>query len=160
MSGEVFIGVQEIPEDLRHDPWLGVNPFDREYKICPWPALKRLREIAPVHQNPLGNWRLALHADCLHLLRDVRCGVRHVDGRTPNQARGVDTGPGGFMLQQDPPNHTRLRKVVGKAFTPRTTERIRPQVESIVDEILDRAADERELEVISNLALAVPSTVI
>ena len=160
MSGEMFIGAAEIPKHLRDDPWLGANPFDPDFKICPWPALKRLREIAPVHRNPLGNWRLFRYEDGLRLLRDVKCGVRHLDGRTPNQARGVDTGPNLFMLQQDPPNHTRLRKVVGKAFTPRTTERLRTHVESIVGELLDRAADEREMEVISDLALAVPSTVI
>ena len=160
MSADAVNQAWEIPEDLRDDPWLGANPFDPEHKVSPWPALKRLREIAPVHRNPLGNWRLSRYADCVHLLRDVECGVRHVDGRTPNQARGVDAGPGNFMLQQDPPNHTRLRKIVGKAFTPRTTERMRPHVESIVAELLDRAADRREMEVISELALAVPSTVI
>jgi len=157
---ETIIDPAELPEDLRDDPWLGANPFDQNFKICPWPALKRLREIAPVHRNPLGNWRLSRHADCMRLLRDVKCGVRHLDGKTTNQERGVDVGPGDFMLQQDPPNHTRLRKVVGKAFTPRATEEMRSHVESIVDELLDRAAQEREMEVISDLALVVPSTVI
>ena len=160
MSEEVAIESAKIPEEIRDDPWLGANPFDPDFKIRPWPALKRLREIAPVHLNPLGNWRLSRYADCLHLLRDVKCGVRHLDGRTTNQARGVDTGPGSFMLQQDPPNHTRLRKVVGKAFTPRMTESIRSHVENIVEALLDRAADEREMEIISDLALVVPSTVI
>ena len=117
MSSEM-IDSAEIPEDLRGDPWLGANPFDPNFKVCPWPALKRLREIAPVHRNPLGNWRLFRHADCMHLLRDVKCGVRHLDGKTTNQERGVDTGPGDFMLQQDAPNHTRLRKVVGKQQLP------------------------------------------
>jgi cytochrome P450 len=121
VSEEALDETGRIPDDLRGDPWLGANPFEPEHKIHPWPALKRLREIAPVHRNPLGNWRLSRYADCVHLLRDVRCGVRHVDGRTPNQAR---------------------------------------HVESIVEELLDRAADEREMEVISELALAVPSTVI
>jgi cytochrome P450 len=160
VSADAIHRVGEIPEELREDPWLGANPFDPEHKVHPWPSLARLREIAPVHRNPLGNWRLSRYADCVRLLRDVKCGVRHLDGRTPNQARGVDTGPGNFMLQQDPPNHTRLRKIVGKAFTPRTTERMRPHVESIVGELLERAADAREMEVISELALAVPSTVI
>jgi cytochrome P450 len=114
-----------IPDDLRGDPWLGANPFEPEHKIHPWPALKRLREIAPVHRNPLGNWRLSRYADCVHLLRDVRCGVRHVDGRTPNQARGVDAGPGNFMLQQDPPNHTSRASSRSCSIAPRTSARWR-----------------------------------
>jgi cytochrome P450 len=64
------------------------------------------------------------------------------------------------MLQQDPPSHTRLRKLVSKAFTPRAIESLRPRVERLVDGLLDRAAERGHLDVIADLALPVPSTVI
>jgi cytochrome P450 len=124
----------------------------------PFPALQRLREEAPVHETPIGVWRLARHADCVRLLREVRCGVRHLDGSLP---RRRDTqGPGEFMLQQDPPNHTRLRKLVSKAFTPRAVESWRPRVREIVATLLEPALEAGEMDVIAGLALPVPSRLI
>jgi cytochrome P450 len=148
---------------LRKDPWLGANPIDPVVRANPYPAFARLRELDPVNQTPLGFWRLTRYADCVRLLRDVESGVRMADGSRPGaerlQSMGVG-GPGEFMLQQDPPNHTRLRKLVSKAFTPRAVESMRPHVQKLVDGLLDRVAEHGELDVIADLALPVPSTVI
>jgi cytochrome P450 len=125
----------------------------------PYPALDRLRREAPVHETPLGFWRLARHADCVRLLREVPAGVRRTDG-TP---MGIGQGGGGggqFMLQQDPPNHTRLRKLVSKAFTPRAAEAWRPRVREIVDGLLARPVEAGRIDVIADLALPVPSRLI
>ena len=73
---------------------------------------------------------------------------------------GVTAGPGEFMLQQDPPNHTRLRRLVSKAFTPRAVERLRERVRVNVRSLLDAALARGEMDVIADLALPVPSTVI
>jgi cytochrome P450 len=64
------------------------------------------------------------------------------------------------MLQQDPPNHTRLRKLVSKAFTPRAIERLRARAQQVADELIDAVAPRGEMDVIADLALPVPSTVI
>lgn len=154
----------ELEAALRQDPWLGVNPLAPGFREGdPHAAFARLRSLDPVNQTPLGFWRLSRHADCVRLLRDVKTGVRLADGTRPGQERmqslGVG-GPGEFMLQQDPPNHTRLRKLVSKAFTPRAVERIRPHVQQLVDGLLDKVADRGEIDVIGDLALPVPSTVI
>ena len=124
----------------------------------PFPAIHHLREVAPVHETPLGTWRLSRYADCVRLLREVRCGVRRRDGTLPR--RSDAQGPGEFMLQQDPPNHTRLRRLVSKAFTPRAVESWRPRVRAIVDEQLDAAFEAGEMDVIGGLALPVPATLI
>jgi cytochrome P450 len=64
------------------------------------------------------------------------------------------------MLQQDPPNHTRLRKLVSKAFTPRAAESWRPRAIAIADELIDRALERGSMDVIADLALPVPSLLI
>jgi cytochrome P450 len=93
------------------------------------------------------------------LLHEVPAGVRTTDGAIP----GVDeslTGQRLFMLQQDPPTHTRLRRLVSAAFTPRAINALRADVQRIVDGCLDRVAARGAMDVIADLALPVPSTVI
>src|SRR5262249_28156006 len=125
----------------------------------PYPGLRRLRECDPVNLTPLGVWRLTRYADVNRLLHDVPAGVRTTDGELP----GVDeqlTGQRQFMLQQDPPTHGRLRRLVSGAFTPRAIGALRVSVERVVDECLDRVAAQGSMDVIQDLALPVPSTII
>src|SRR2546430_7477066 len=141
------------------DPWLGCNPFDPAFRDDPYPSLARLREIDPVNEMPVGIWRLTQYADVTRLLQDVPAGVRTTDGVLP----GVDeslTGQRLFMLQQDPPTHTRLRRLVSSAFTPRAIAALRPQIQRIVDGCLAHVAARGAMDVIADLALPVPATVI
>src|SRR5438552_1517704 len=141
------------------DPWLGCNPFDPAFRDDPYPSLARLREIDPVNEMPVGIWRLTRYADVNRLLHDVPAGVRTTDGVLP----GVDeslTGQRLFMLQQDPPTHTRLRGLVSSAFTPRAIAALRPQIQRIVDACLARVAARGAMDVIADLGLPVPATVI
>jgi cytochrome P450 len=141
------------------DPWAGCNPFDPAFRNDPYPALHRLRERDPVNVTPIGIWRLTRYADVNRLLHDVPAGVRTTDGILP----GVDESLGGqreFMLQQDPPTHTRLRRLVSHAFTPRAINAIRATIQRVVDDCLDRVAPRGEMDVIADLALPVPATVI
>jgi cytochrome P450 len=64
------------------------------------------------------------------------------------------------MLDQDPPNHTRLRRLVSKAFTPRSVDALQPRVETLVDEALDRVADKGRADIVAELAFPLPFTVI
>jgi cytochrome P450 len=142
-----------------HDPWLGVDPFDPAVRDDPYPALARLRQIAPVNETPVGFWRLTRYADVDRLLHDVPAGVRTTDGRLP----GVDETQSPqrlFMLQQDAPTHTRLRKLVSHGFTPRAVAGWRADIERVVDECLTRVAPRGRMDVIADLALPVPSTLI
>jgi len=144
------------------DPaWHGVDVTDRDARLQdPHPALHHLRRVAPVNETPLGFWRLSRHADCVRLLREVPAGVRQSDGAPGRLAAGSGPEGGQFMLQQDPPNHTRLRKLVSKAFTPRAVERWRPRTREIVDELLEAALARGHIDVIEDLALPVPSRLI
>ncbi|MET0388150.1 MAG: cytochrome P450 [Polyangiales bacterium] len=141
------------------DPWFGVDPHDREEtRDDPYPALNRVRELHPVHRTPLGYYRVFRFADVMRLLREAKVGVRTTTGVYP----GVDESqmPRLFMLQQDPPNHTRLRRLVSRAFTPPAIERLRPRVQAHVDVLIDRALEAGQLDIIEDLAQPVPSTMI
>jgi len=153
------MGTPGRADDLRADPWRGANPLDPAFRNDPYPFLRRLRETEPVNLTPIGYWRLSRYADVIRLLHATPAGVRRADGTLP----GVDEaehGPRNFMLMQDPPNHTRLRKLVSSAFTPRAIRGLRPSIERIVAECLDRVAARGEMDVIGDLALPVPSTMI
>jgi cytochrome P450 len=153
---------QPIPLDdpsWKTDPWLGVNPIDPAFRADPYPLLKRLRDHDPINETPIGLFRLTRYDDVIRMLKEVPSGVRMADGSVFG-AVPVSGGPGQFILQQDPPDHTRLRRLMNQAFTPRAIERLRPRVRALVDELLDRVAARGEMDVIADLALPVPSTLI
>ncbi len=140
--------------------WFGVKPdeHDPALRDNPYDAWNRLRETAPVHLTPQGYYRVFRHADVTTVLKDLAVGVRTTQGVLP----GVDESvmPRRFMLMQDPPDHTRLRKLVSRAFTPPAIERLRPSITKLVGELLDAAQDKAEIDVINDLAQPLPSTVI
>lgn len=143
----------------RDDPWLGVNPVDPAFRSDPHPLLRRLREYDPVNETPIGLFRLTRYDDVVRMIREVPSGVRMADGSIFAEIP-VEGGPSEFLLRQDPPDHTRLRKLVSHAFRPRSVERLRTRVETLVGELLDRAAGNGAMDVVADLALPVPATVI
>ena len=138
------------------------DPFLPGFNADPFPHYHRLREADPVHQSPLGFWVLTRYEDCVAVLRDQRFGRAGFEGFLES----VYGSPAGYerlprsMLFQDPPDHTRLRALVSRAFTPRVVEGLRPRIQQVVDEIIDRALDARSMEVIGDLAYPLPVTVI
>jgi len=148
-----------MPDDKS---WHGWYLFDEGARDNLYERCHELREKDPVNETPLGLWRLTRHRDCLRLLREVKAGMRSTtgDSYSPRMSEQARHGRASFMLFQDPPTHTRLRKLVSHAFTPRAIERWRPEVERIANACLDAVADHDEIDVIADLALPVPSTVI
>ncbi len=142
------------------------NPLDPEAHKDPYPQYRRLREHAPMLRGPLGYWVLSRYADIAAVLRDPRFGVG-VDEASLMLAMTQD-GPGiatmvelsRWMLFRDPPDHTRLRGLVSKAFTPRALEAVRPRVVEIVKGLVDNIAGRGEADLITDLALPLPVTVI
>ena len=145
------------------DPWLGFNLFDPEQsrRILedPYPVFAHMREVDPVNETPVGIWRLTRYADVVKLLRESPVGVRMSDGSV-FAAGQRDIGPNNFMLLRDPPDHTRLRKLVSKAFTPRAVGRLRERAEAVAQECVARMLEQGETDLANELALVVPATVI
>jgi cytochrome P450 len=141
--------------------WYGADPMDPAHQADPYPGFNQLRETQPVSRTPLGGWRVARYDDCVRVLKEIPAGMRRTDGLLPGQSPDDPAvGQASFMLLQDPPTHTRLRKLVSKAFTPRAVESWRPRIQAITDALLDAVADRGEMDVIADLALPVPSTLI
>ncbi len=156
--------MQHTPDPEPEPSWHGVDPThpSTERWDDPFPSLRWFRENAPVNHTPAEIWRLFRYRDCVRVLRELPCGVRRTDGAAPGNAMGGggDGAGGQFMLQQDPPNHTRLRKLVAKAFTPRAAEKLRPRAREIVRGLLDDALAQQNFDVVAGLALPLPSQLI
>ena len=137
------------------------NPMDPEFVADPYPMYHRLRAEDPVHLSPLGFWVLTRYEDVVSVLRDPNFAKEAIAAFVA-QRLGVDAtvGIGISMLDRDPPDHTRLRSLVSKAFTPRVVEGLRPRIQQIVDELLDRAEDHRAMDLIEELAYPIPVIVI
>jgi cytochrome P450 len=138
------------------------DPFLPEVIADPYPAYHRLRAADPVHLSPLGLWLLSRYDDCVMVLRDQRFrreGFERVLEPIYGSLAEEDRLPRS-MLFRDPPDHTRLRSLVNRAFTPRVVESMRPRIEQIVDRLLDRVQGSGGMEVIADLAYPLPVTVI
>jgi cytochrome P450 len=137
------------------------NPFLPEFHADPYPFYRRLREQAPVHQTPMGFWVLTRYEDCVTVLRDPRFGREEFQQMLSSVYGGEESDRlPRSMLFRDPPDHTRLRGLVSKAFTPRTIEQLRGHIQEIVDRLVGRALAQGGMDVIEDLAYPLPVTVI
>lgn len=144
------------------------NPFEPGYFDDPYAQFARLRELDPVHRTPDGNWMLFRYDDVFRVLRDPALSVddRNIGysaraAQVAELARDRDlVRDERSMLGLDPPDHDRLRRLVSKAFTPRAIEGLRPRVQQLVDEALDRVAPVGRIDLIADLAFPLPFRVI
>ena len=141
-------------------PDLPFNPMDPAFVADPYPTYDRLRREDPVHHSPLGFWVLTRYDDVVSVLRDARFAKEAIAAFVAARFGVPTPGLGLSMLDRDPPDHTRLRGLVSKAFTPRVVERLRPHIQQIVDGLLDRAAGAGAMDLIEEFAYPIPVNVI
>jgi cytochrome P450 len=143
------------------------DPFAPGFTDDPYPTYTRVRSAAPVLQHEVGFWLLTRYDDVSELLRS---GLSVDEGRlAPGPFLDVQAMVygdrrirlGGLsMLDLDPPDHTRLRALVSKAFTPRAIAALEPHIVELVDAALDRLAAERTADLVDTLAFPLPFQVI
>ena len=136
------------------------NPIDPEFVANPYPTYHRLRTLDPVHHSPLGFWVLTRYEDVVSSLRDPRFAKEAIAAFVAARFGMTLPGVGVSMLDRDPPDHTRLRGLVNKAFTPRVVEVLRPRVQQIVDGLLDAAEGAGAMDLIEDFAYPIPVIVI
>ena len=137
------------------------NPMDPEFVADPYPTYHRLRVEDPVHHSPLGFWVLTRYADVMGMLRDPRLIKEPIAAFVAARfGIAVPPGLGLSMLDRDPPDHTRLRGLVSKAFTPKALESLRPHIQQIVDDLLAHAAGKGRMDLIEEFAYPLPVRVI
>ena len=137
------------------------NPMDPEFLADPYPTYHRLRAEDPVHHSPLGFWVLTRYEDVSSVLRDPRFIKEPLAALVAARfGAEVPRGVGLSMLDRDPPDHTRLRSLVSKAFTPRVVEGLRPRIQQIVDGLIARAEAAGSIDLIEEFAYPIPVNVI
>ena len=146
------------------------EPASLDFIADPYPAYAELRERAPVfYDESTDHWLISRYEDVNALLRDRRLGRTYLHvatheemGRPPDADRLrpfwhlVRSG----ILDMEPPDHTRVRALVSKAFTPRFVEGLRPRVERITRRLIDEAAGAEEFDLLPSIAEPLPVTVI
>jgi unspecific monooxygenase len=151
-------------DDLTFDPW------DPAFVSDPYPAYAELRDRGRVtYYEPTDQWLVPRHADVSALLRDRRLGrtyqhrFTHEDfGRTapPPEHEPFHTLNDHGMLDLEPPDHTRIRRLVSKAFTPRTVEQLKPYVSKLAGELVDRLVAAGGGDLLTDVAEPLPVAVI
>ncbi len=141
------------------------NPFSPEFLRNPYPSFELLRENQPLMKTPLGFWVASRYADVQMILKDRRFGKGFEERMKMRNGDDVFDNPvyanmRTWMLVQDPPDHSRLRGLVSKAFTARRIEGLRPQIQTLVDELLDRVAPRGRMDFIRDFAYPLPVNVI
>ncbi|MEV0180539.1 cytochrome P450 [Streptomyces sp. NPDC050625] len=150
--------------DLAFDPW------DPAFLADPYPAYAELRARGRVlHYEPTDQWLVPHHADVSALLRDRRLGrtyqhrFSHEDfGRTapPPEHEPFHVLNDHGMLDLEPPDHTRIRRLVSKAFTPRTVERLKPYVGELAGELVSALVAAGGGDLLTDVAEPLPVAVI
>ena len=144
---------------------LQLTALDESFRNDPYPILKRLRELAPVHLDPQPRRFFVTRADDVEaLLHDKEIFMDPRKANPGTYSREVIAGSAGFadppdMLFLDDPDHHRLRALVSASFRPRNVERWRQDIRRVVNSVLD-AIEEREFDLISRFAAPVPVVVI
>jgi cytochrome P450 len=147
-----------------------VNILGREFKANPFLLLARMRAEHPVCRVTLPDktpvWLVMRYEDVKALLTDERFAKSRYNALTPEQLRKQPWVPPMFrplertMIDLDPPDHTRLRQLVHKAFTPRLIEQMRERVQTLANELLDAVTRKAEMDLIREYALPLPMTII
>jgi cytochrome P450 len=120
----------------------------------PYPLYEEVRRRGELVPSPLVGYQTATHRVCRQVLRDRRFGVRVEGG-------GLSRGDGSLsLLELDPPDHTRLRRLVAPAFTPHALAGYGPQIEKVVDDLLGAIPADGPWDLVSSLASPLPIAVI
>ena len=158
-----------LPAMLR-DALAAFQPQEIGFITDPYPAYDELRRAGRIHYDErTDHWLITRHADVNALLRDRRFGRTYLHratheemGRLPDTEleapfwHVVRNG----MLDREPPDHTRLRSLVSKAFTPRRVAEMRDTIQGIVDRLVDEALARGEFDLLATVLEPLPVTVI
>ncbi|MDP2293615.1 MAG: cytochrome P450 [Actinomycetota bacterium] len=138
------------------------DPNDLGFIADPYPVLDALREATPIFWNEAtSQWTLTRFSDVQETLRDRRMGRSYTHLYTHAQVGRAEPDPRWAAFQQherwsllclEPPDHTRIRRLVAKVFTPRAVAALRPAVQGFSDELLDRCRERGEFELLRDYA--------
>lgn len=142
-------------------PPVSFNPWDYEIHEDPYPTYARLRRECPVYRNEeLDFWALSRHEDVMAAFRDgERFSSRYGVSLDP-AAWGPNAHKSMSFLAMDPPDHTRMRALVSKGFTPRRVADLEERIREMARELVEAAVDRGTFDLIGDIAGRLPMDVI
>ena len=151
---------------LRRDPL--ARMLGKDFITDPYALYTELRATGPVQTKLLGMWVISRHDDVMAVLRDPRANHDLTKlKKPPVPAKQADDDPvanlpgnSEILLMMDPPDHTRVRRLVGKAFSPKAIDALGPWLQEFADGLVDDAKASGEMDVIDQIGFPVPMTAI
>ncbi|MVU80414.1 cytochrome P450 [Nocardia sp. ET3-3] len=135
-----------------------VQLFGPDGRSDPYTPAKVLRDAGPIHLTPLGHHVLTRYEDCAAVLSTTawshaeEAGMMHPTVAPEDAPEELPTS----FLWMEPPDHTRLRNLVTKGFTPRTVTRLRPRIEELAEQLVDKALEAGEFDLVETIAYPLP----
>ena len=147
---------------------LDIDLIGPEAALDPYPLYEQVRAHDPVHWNKSDdNWYIMRYADLISTIKDERLSSERIQAKSRSLSTEAREKVSPFidaisswMLESDPPSHTRMRGLVNKAFTPRMIESMRSRIQTLVDGMLDKVQGNGRIDVIADLAVPLPGIVI
>src|SRR5947209_9015176 len=132
--------------------------LDPAFLANPYPLYRALREHEPVHRMPDGSYFLSRYEDCAAVYRDVTVwrSDKRIDFRPSFGDSALYEHHTTSLVFNDPPYHSRVRRLLAPAFTPRALKALEPRLAALVEALLDRAAAHGEIDLIDDFAAAIP----
>ncbi len=144
------------------------DPQDAAFSVAPYPLLSHFRDHAPVHYSQaLKGWAVFRHADVQRVMRDSQMSADKItpfytalDPSQKTQVQTLVTYLGGWLVFKDPPDHTRLRGLIARAFTPKALTTVRSNVEAVVTMLLHNLDGKTDVDLVADFANPLPAYVI
>jgi cytochrome P450 len=145
-----------IVADMASD--FDINRLDHAFLDDPYPTYRALRERDPVHRMPDGSYFLTRYDDLVAVYHDTKTwsSDKTVQFKPKFGDSALYEHHTTSLVFNDPPIHTRVRKLLAPAFTPRALKALQPRIEALVDRLLDNAAEHGEIDLIEDFAAAIP----
>lgn len=138
-----------------------LNAIDLDFIKDPYPIFRALRAHDPIHKNPDGSLFLTRYSDVLKCYQhpamssDKKKAFKKQFGNGPLYTHHTTS-----LVFNDPPYHTKVRKLLSSAFTPRKLKEMEPLITGVIDRLLDRLEEQKEFDLISSYASALPTEII
>jgi len=138
-----------------------LNAIGPDFVADPFPVYRALREHDPVHRNPDGTWFLSRYDDVVQAFKHpAMSSDKKVDFKPKFGDGPLYTHHTTSLVFNDPPIHTRVRKLLAGAFTPRKIAELGPLIHQVIDDLLDELAERETFDVLQDYALALPTAII
>jgi cytochrome P450 len=144
------------------------NAFDKDFQNDPYPTYERLRREDPIHRSIFNTWVITRYSDADAILKDRRFQVDNLPERLKQKNRYLKEGNlntlsevlDKWLFFLEPPDHNRLKDILTPTFTQSVVENMRPEIQAMVDALLDKVEQKGEMDIIADFAVPLPALVI